>query len=96
MRQIRAHVLPQAGKALLFSKLVITKQYPLIAWYLELVLNFLHIPTQVLHSGLADQERAVVRAVVVRKFTTKRAAGDLNNITVLVLMYTINASVVGV
>ncbi|KAI7363975.1 hypothetical protein KC354_g6066 [Hortaea werneckii] len=89
LREIRGHCLPsQSGERFRFKKLLITEEYPLIAWYWELVLNFLHIPTQVLHSGLADDERVWV----VEQFREEPRSGDLTHLTACILTYTINAS----
>lgn len=60
----------------------------MIAWYWEVVLNELHIPTQVLHSDLSSEERFKV----VNDFRTKPKDRDLSHLTVCILMYTINAS----
>ncbi|KAK3623405.1 hypothetical protein LTR56_010401 [Elasticomyces elasticus] len=86
-RHIAKYVLPGRGEKR-FKKLLITEEYPLVAWFFELVLNFLHIPTQVLHSGLSDD----ARHTIVRDFNTVPADNDYNHSTILILMYTINAS----
>ncbi|KAL1623787.1 hypothetical protein SLS54_004248 [Diplodia seriata] len=39
------------------SKLLITEDTPLMAWYFELVLQFLHVETHVLHADLTAPER---------------------------------------
>jgi hypothetical protein len=70
------------------QKQLITEDIPAIAWYWELVLNFVHIPTQVLHSDLTDAEREHV----VGEFKRAPQPGDLTHLSVMILMYTINAS----
>ncbi|TKA77570.1 hypothetical protein B0A55_06640 [Friedmanniomyces simplex] len=79
------YVLPHPDHpATRLNKLLITEEYPLIAWYWELVLNFLHIATQTLHSGLDQDERARV----VTEFRKGPRGGDLNHLSVCILMYT--------
>ncbi|KAF2166007.1 hypothetical protein M409DRAFT_23735 [Zasmidium cellare ATCC 36951] len=87
---IRDYVLPKEGEKgpLRFRKLLITEELPLVAWFWELALNFLHVHTQVLHSELEEHEREFV----VDQFNNPPADGDLSHLTVLVLLYTINAS----
>jgi hypothetical protein len=89
MRYIAKHILPQPQEEQRLQKLLITEDLPLTAWYWEVVLNFLHIPTQTLHSALKDEEREHV----VDNFKNAPAkGGDLDHLSVLILMYTINAS----
>lgn len=91
LKQIATYVLPPAGTDVnksRFQKLLITEEYPLIAWMWELVLNFLHIPTQVLHSSLSEAEREHV----VSAFKEVPQNGDLSHLSVMILMYTINAT----
>jgi hypothetical protein len=70
------------------QKQLITEDIPAIAWFWELVLNFVHIPTQVLHSDLTDAEREHV----VGEFKRAPQPGDFTHLSVMILMYTINAS----
>ncbi|TKA53256.1 hypothetical protein B0A55_12969 [Friedmanniomyces simplex] len=85
----KENVLPHPDHpATRLNKLLIPEEYPLIMWYWEVVLNFLHIATQTLHSGLDQDERACV----VAEFRKKPRDGDLNHLSVSILMYTLNAS----
>ncbi|KAK6417219.1 hypothetical protein LTR81_009407 [Elasticomyces elasticus] len=89
LRYIKEYVLPKENDPnQRFQKLLITEEYPLIAWYWELVLNFLHIPTQVIHSALGERDRSRV----VTQFNETPQAHDINHLTVCILMYTINAA----
>lgn len=88
---IGEQILPDEGhppSQMRLKKLEITEDHPLIAWYWELVLGFLHVPTQVLHSALEEQEREHI----VNSFKRKPKPGDIDHLSVLILMYTISAS----
>jgi hypothetical protein len=90
-KQIKECVLPDevsTANENRFEKLLLTEEFPLISWMWDRVLNFLHIPTQVLHSSLSETERDRV----VKDFKHVPKNGDFSHLTVLILMYTINAS----
>lgn len=88
LKDISNNVIPGKKDQMSWRKLLVTEQFPIIAWYLELVLNYLHIPTQVLHSGLDTGEREKV----VKDFKQPAHAGGLHHLAICILMYTINAA----
>lgn len=87
LHHIRHNVLPGlADNSYTFNKLLIAEEYPLVAWYWELVLNFLLIPTQAMHPSFRNKERSSVFQAITTKAT------DLNHLSVCILMYTVNTS----
>lgn len=81
LRQMRDYVL-QSQAGMKPRKLLITEDTPLVAWFYELVLQFLHIPTAVLHAGLDDYERQNL----IDKFREKSS-----DLMVLIIMYSVSA-----
>ena len=79
LSQIRDYVLSTGQKP---NKLIITEDTPLTAWYWEVVLNFLYIETEVLHSGLTNPERWAL----VKKFNDEKSS-----LRILILMYNVGA-----
>ncbi|KAL8646787.1 MAG: hypothetical protein Q9210_005931 [Variospora velana] len=64
------------------TKLMITEDIPLIAWFWELCLNYLYIETETLHSGLSYNQRVDL----VKRFNDKKASLKAAN-----LMYSVGA-----
>ena len=64
------------------SKLLITEDVPLIAWYWELCLNYLYIHTETLHSGLSFAQRVDL----VNRFNNPESSPKVMN-----LMYTVGS-----
>lgn len=76
LRQVRDVVLGQN------TKLLITEDTPIVAWFFELVLQFLHVECYVMHADLSNQERQEL----VERFNDKNST-----LKVLILMYNISA-----
>ncbi|SMR53600.1 unnamed protein product [Zymoseptoria tritici ST99CH_1E4] len=88
MKHIHHFVLPKPGEKIKLRKLLITEEYPLIAYYWERILNELHILTEVLHSNLSKKSREHV----IEEFREEIKEDDLEGLRVCILMYSINAS----
>ena len=64
------------------NKLIITEDTPLTAWFWEIVLNYLYIETEALHSGMTNSERIDL---------VKRFNDTKSSLKVLVLIYNVGA-----
>lgn len=81
LSQIRDYLLPQDS----FEtprKLLIGEDTPIVAWYWEMVLNFVYVETRVLHSGLNNEDGAKL----VKDFNS-----PTSSTRVLVLMYNVGS-----
>jgi hypothetical protein len=78
LSQIRDHLLSVTTT----DKIIITEDTPLVAWYYERVLNYLHVNTRVLGAYLKPEER-------------KRLIDDFNDrkseLKILIVMYAVSA-----
>lgn len=64
------------------NKIIITEDTPLIAWFYEIVLRFLYVEAEVLHSGLSQPDRISL----VRRFNDAK-----DPLKALILVYTVGA-----
>ncbi|KAL8841352.1 MAG: hypothetical protein Q9170_000983 [Blastenia crenularia] len=64
------------------NKVLLTEDTPLVAWYWELILNYLYIETEALHSGLSNAERIAL---------VDRFKDGKNSLAVLIQMYNVGA-----
>ncbi|OJD38094.1 dna repair [Diplodia corticola] len=72
LRQVRDVVLHQK------SKLLVTEDTPIVAWFFELVLQFFHVKTYVLHSDLSSNDRREL----IQNFNSKES-----DLSCLIIMY---------
>lgn len=63
------------------TKLMLTKNIPLNAYYLELVCKSVYIDAEVLHAGLFDAERMLL---------VKRFKDSNNNLMIFMIMYQVS------
>lgn len=81
LSQIRDYVLPKKGETAK-QKLLICEDIPLVAWYWELVLQYLHIDTAVMHAQLSEDKRQAL----VNEFNLPSSS-----LTVLIILYNVSA-----